>query len=244
MTTTSTPTATGSCYYKAGVPTNVYIPGDQVIEHAGEGQLDRVFATVDYTLPDNVERLTLDRPLWFRRISRAPAIGANVITGNAGSNQLAGLGGGDVLDGGAGADVMLGGTGDDTYHVDLAASFTWLGNYGLYLPGDEVIEDAGAGTDTVISTISYTLPMNVEKLVLGGASAIDGTGNGLANTITGNSAANTLDGGAGADAMIGGAGHDRYLVDHAGDQVIEAAAKAPTSSRARSPSRSGRMSSI
>ena len=62
--------------------------------------------------------------------------------------------------------------------------------------------------------------------------AIDGTGNGLNNTITGNSAANTLvggdgndwlDGGAGSDTLIGGAGNDFYVVDASGDLVIEAA---------------------
>ncbi len=44
-----------------------------------------------------------------------------------------------------------------------------------------------------------------------------------ANTlITGNSAANVLDGQAGADTMSGGAGDDTYVVDNAGDVVIEA----------------------
>ena len=32
---------------------------------------------------------------------------------------------------------------------------------------------------------------------------------------------NVLDGGAGADTMIGGAGNDTYVVDNAGDMVIE-----------------------
>src|SRR5690242_21738194 len=35
------------------------------------------------------------------------------------------------------------------------------------------------------------------------------------------SAAQSFDGGPGADTMIGGAGWDGYLVDNAGDQVIE-----------------------
>jgi hypothetical protein len=42
---------------------------------------------------------------------------------------------------------------------------------------------------------------NVEKLILTGTAAINGTGNALVNTLTGNSAANTLNGGAGADTL-------------------------------------------
>ena len=43
----------------------------------------------------------------------------------------------------------------------------------------------------------------------------------LANTITGNSGNNILDGGGGADTMTGGAGDDTYVVDDAGDVVVE-----------------------
>jgi Ca2+-binding RTX toxin-like protein len=69
--------------------------------------------------------------------------------------------------------------------------------------------------------------------------AIDGTGNELANAIVGNSSGNTLrglagndtltgnsgndvlDGGADVDSMSGNAGNDTYIVDNAGDTIIE-----------------------
>jgi Ca2+-binding RTX toxin-like protein len=84
-----------------------------------------------------------------------------------------------------------------------------------------VIENPDEGTDTVLSSATYTLSTNVENLVLTGTSGIRGAGNELSNIITGNGAGNVLDGGAGADALIGGAGNDTYVIDDSGDVVIE-----------------------
>lgn len=64
------------------------------------------------------------------------------------------------------------------------------------------------GTDTVNSTVSYTLGDYLENLNLTGTAAIDGTGNSLDNVITGNSGNNVLTGASGADSLIGGAGND------------------------------------
>ena len=167
---------------------------DIVIESAAGGT-DSVLSSITYALGADVENLTLTG-------AAISAIGNNL------NNSLVGNAQANTLDGGVGADTMSGGTGDDTYIVDDA--------------GDVVIESAGAGTDSVESSVTYALGAEVENLTLTDT-AISGTGNGLNNSLSGNAQANTLDGGLGADTMSGGAGDDTYVVDDAGDSVIEGA---------------------
>lgn len=132
--------------------------------------------------------------------------GGNKLYGGAGNDTLVGGNGNDYLDGGTGADRMVGGAGDDTYIVDN--------------PGDTIVEQAGGGNDTVVSSISYTLTANVENLKLTGTAAINGTGNELNNIITGNAGNNILSGGGGNDQLFGGDGDD-YLDGGDGNDVLD-----------------------
>jgi ELWxxDGT repeat protein len=115
-------------------------------------------------------------------------------TGTIQNDDFIGTSGSDTLAGTSGADALTGLAGNDTYTVNNA--------------GDLVIEALNQGTDTVQASIAYTLPNNVENLLLTGTVNLNGTGNGLNNVITGNSGNNSLNGAAGNDTLIGGAGND------------------------------------
>jgi Ca2+-binding RTX toxin-like protein len=162
-------------------------------------------------------------------------IGLNVETsrslyGTTGADILTGGRGNDYLDGRAGADIMRGGKGHDTYVVDSI--------------GDDVTELADEGVDTVYSLVAYTLPANVDNLVLAGnslsprapalppgvslpilpanasAPGINGTGNDLDNVLIGNARSNVLAGGAGHDTLDGGEGDDRLVGGKGNDSYM------------------------
>jgi Ca2+-binding RTX toxin-like protein len=176
-----------------------------VIERAHDG-IDVVCADVSWTLGRNLENLTL---------AGTAAIDA---TGNGLANVLTGNDGNNWLDGKGGADTLAGGFGDDTYEVAQTS--------------DVVIEKADQGTDTVRSSVGYTLGEHLENLTLTGTKAINGTGNTLANVLTGNSANNKLTGGAGddrleglagTDTLVGGSGNDSYVLGrgYGADTIVE-----------------------
>ncbi len=177
--------------------------GDVVVENRNEGT-DTVNSSVSYVLGNNVENLILSGTDGLSGVGNTLN---NILTGNSGANALTGNAGSDTLDGGAGADALTGGTGDDVYYVDNA--------------GDTVTEAFNAGTDRVYSSISYTLTANMENLNLLGVDNLNGTGNGLNNTLVGNGGANILNGGNGSDSLQGGAGDDTYVVESSGDSVSE-----------------------
>ncbi len=66
-------------------------------------------------------------------------------------------------------------------------------------------------TDTWQSSLTRTLPNNVENLRLIGSNNINGTGNASNNNITGNSGNNQINGGAGIDNLTGGNGADTFI---------------------------------
>ncbi len=179
---------------------------DFINEDAGGGY-DHIFSSVNYSISNEVEELTL---IGTANLSANGNAKANTLNGNVGNN---------VLNGGAGADTMKGGLGDDTYYVDNS--------------GDVVTEAAGEGIDTIVSSRAFSpaspLTANVENLWLIDPAnpedplakwAIEGAGNQLNNLIVGNSANNKLYGYGGNDILIGGAGNDT-LDGGEGNDVVQ-----------------------
>jgi Ca2+-binding RTX toxin-like protein len=116
---------------------------------------------------------------------------ANALFGGAGADRLDGGAGDDTLEGAAGNDTLTGGAGNDLFYVSELA--------------DVILEADGGGADTIITSVSFTLPDHVEHLRI--AEGISGititatTGNAM---LIGNGLANTVIGGAGDDLILMG----------------------------------------
>jgi VCBS repeat-containing protein len=247
---------TGADSMTGGSGNDTYVvddAGDLVIEAAGGGT-DIVLASIDVTLSDNVENLTLTgTAVAGTGNALANTIrgteGANSLSGLAGNDRLYGEGGADVLDGGdnndslyggADGDTLVGGAGNDRLYGEGGGDVMegGLGSDSYYVDdtGDVVTEANSAGNDSVYSTVSWTLGDAVEYLILQGTADLQGTGNTLVNTLQGNAGNNLLSslggndrifGNDGNDTLLGGAGRDS-LTGGAGadDFVFEAAGNA------------------
>lgn len=220
---------TGDDTMRGGTGNDIYVVDsihDRVIELGNEGT-DTVQASVSFNLSipgaTNVENLTLTGTAGISAIGNDLA---NVLTGNAGANTMLGLGGNDFINGGAGDDFMFGGAGNDTLYGGTGGDNMQgqNGNDTYYVDSarDKVIELAGDGIDTILSTVTTTLNMQgrlqVENITLQGT-AIGATGNGLDNVITGNASNNALLGGNGNDTINGNAGDDALLGGNGNDML-------------------------
>ncbi|TCP33235.1 hypothetical protein [Sphingomonas sp. BK235] len=96
------------------------------------------------------------------------------------------------------------GIGNDTYFVDRS-DFS-------------IDEQPDGGFDTVLASVDYTLPANVEAIKLVG-NATSATGNALNNYLYSNSDKNF-------STLIGGDGDDTYFVSYPGARVVEQQGKA------------------
>jgi Ca2+-binding RTX toxin-like protein len=190
---------------------------DLVIENAlwSEGT-DIVFASVDYTIGPNIERLTLvegagDINGWGNDIDY------NTLVGNSGNNTLYGMGGLDRIYGGGGNDTLYGGDGNDVELNGGTGDDTMIGGAGserYYVDStsDRVIENPGEGFELVYASADYTIGPNIEALTLvNGAGDINGWGNDIDNELLGSSGNNVLDGKGGHDSLNGFGGNDTFV---------------------------------
>jgi Ca2+-binding RTX toxin-like protein len=153
---------------------------------------DTWYSALSRTLPEGVENLFL----MGTATNGTGNSGNNVLTGNSANNTLNGGGGNDTLNGSTGVDTLIGGLGDDIFQIDSTT--------------DVITENASEGTDTIQSSVTFSLATfpNIENLTLTGSSAINGTGNTANNVLTGNGANNLLSGDTGNDILTGAAGKD------------------------------------
>jgi hypothetical protein len=148
--------------------------------------VDTIQSSVSYTASANVANLTLT------------GTAALAGTGNSLAGTITANTGNDTLTAGSGADTLVGSsTGTDLFVVNSASDVVSLGTSGT--------------SDTIQSSVNYTLPTNVQYLSLSGTSALAGTGNNLLDLIVGNTGNDTLTGGSGIAALEGGrtAGSDQ-----------------------------------
>jgi SdrD B-like domain/Bacterial Ig domain len=108
-----------------------------------------------------------------------------------------GSGNADSLLSSGGPNFLVGLLGDDLYYVNTI--------------GDIVTETVGEGYDTVVATLNYLMPLEVEALYVSGT-GLTGTGTGGANTLLSVGGANIL---------VGLGGDDLYVVNNSGDTVTE-----------------------
>lgn len=155
---------TGSDILAGGRGDDHYIvdsTGDVIVESAYSG-FDSVVASVNFTLPDHVEHLTLTGTATFAQGNSAN----NLIRGTQNDDTLIGLDGNDRLVGGRGNDTLDGGNGDDLY-VYLAGDGDDLIVSGGPDPGIDSLKLVGVATDDVQIFQSSSGPDAIVRLADG-----------------------------------------------------------------------------
>ncbi|HJT21169.1 MAG TPA: putative Ig domain-containing protein [Nitrospira sp.] len=178
-------------------------PSDVTVTHSGfsgtdltltlAGGQDTLVLQSFYEHPSFQVKFT-DGTVWDQNVLHAQASAAQ--TGTDGSDTLTGYRGFP--------NTLVGGGGDDSYVVNNST--------------DVVVEEVGGGNDTVVSTVDYTLPANVENLGLTNNVVFDrlgaaiylpsqptrATGNELNNILNANNLNDVLDGRLGDDTLVAG----------------------------------------
>ncbi|MDO5650874.1 MAG: Ig-like domain-containing protein [Moraxella sp.] len=170
---------TGADRMTGGTGDDTYIVdniGDVVIELANQG-MDTVISSVNYTLGDNVEHLTLIGTVATTATGNALA---NTLTANNIGNTLNGGAGNDILIGGLGADTLTGGAGNDSFvfstalnsTIDTITDFMQAGTDTLVLASDVFTSLSKSSVDNVLDFISYDKATGVLAYDSDGSSGI------------------------------------------------------------------------
>ena len=118
------------------------------------------------------------------------------------------------MDAAAAGTTLVGGSGNEVFEINDAT--------------DMVEAEADANSNQIYSSVSYTLPTNVDVLTLTGTANLSATGNSDAGDfIAGNGGDDTLIAGSGSDTLLGGSGNDT-LVAGSGTDLLEGATGSTT----------------
>jgi Ca2+-binding RTX toxin-like protein len=139
-----------------------------------------------------------------------------VLTGTVALKGTANTGN-DMLTSNSGVDTLVGGSGNDVFVISNAS---------------DVVQDTSAtASNSIQSSVSFSLPTNVNTLTFTGSAALTGRGNAGNDSMTANTGADTLIAGNGSDtlvssatgtandSLVGGTGNDLFIVNYAGDIV-------------------------
>jgi Ca2+-binding RTX toxin-like protein len=130
---------------------------------------------------------------------------ANTLSGFGSDDALDGGSGDDFLDGGAGSDMLFGGAGNDTAGYFFSPQ-------GVTIKLTLGTGDGGDSTGDSLSGIENVWGSNHDDILIG---------DGLPNFLAGFSGNDVLAGGGGDDTLAGGIGDDTYMINDAGDSVVE-----------------------
>lgn len=146
-----------------------------------------------------------------------------VVIGWGSQETLTAGAGPTLIDGVNPDDLIIGGAGNNTLEA-FSAGTTLVGGSGndVFEVNDPTdVVQVGTGIDSILSSVSYTLPTNIDVLTLAGTRSLTATGNNDAgNLITGNSGDDTLIAGSGSDTLVAGSGNDT-LVAGSGTDLLK-----------------------
>jgi Ca2+-binding RTX toxin-like protein len=166
---------------------------------------------------------------------------ANRLGGAGGDDNLKGGGGDDFIHGGSDNDILKGGGGADTLHGGMGINTAAYNESPAGVTVSLISDLAGGGdaTGDELDAIQNLMGSGHDDTLIGdnGVNVLRGAdgndelkgwggadtllGEGGNDTLGGGEGHDTLDGGAGNDTMRGGLGNDSYVVNAAGDTVIE-----------------------
>ncbi|WP_269471947.1 hypothetical protein [Asticcacaulis excentricus] len=180
--------------------------GDVVIEADLQGANDLVLASINYTLGESVENLTLTGTADLSGIGN---VKANILRGNAGNNSLRG---------GGGNDTLFGGDGDDTaVFTGRAEDYTIVASRDGFVVTDK--RYGGDGSDILVGI--ERAQFSDGEVVLGNIVTLPLLkGTSAADIMVGSDDSERLEGGDGDDYIVGRGGNDLLMGGIGGDILL------------------------